>query len=455
MDNLLIISGDGHVGGTPEMYAPYMPNEYREILTEMTAENVEFSSLAGRQPPEIGGPDGPPEMDGATVPRDEEFPGWNVARRLRDLDQEGVAAEVVHGGHQGSVLPFYSVMNKPYSPEIRTAGQQAFHRWLADLISESDGRMFGIADAGPCLDLDGTVAELRWAAERNFVGVALPKNTWDDALPDMHDPYYEPIWSVCEELGLALSVHAGWGGRQGKFQEFAAAFSKFTVGSDSDQPVGAMQMMEAMADLEDPLKLDMGPRRALWQLMVGGVFDRHPNLKVVMTEVRADWVPSTIAVLDSACDQSARPMQLKPSEYWQRNCFVAPSSPHTCEIEMRKEIGLEQFIFGTDYPHPEGTWPQTKDWIRYTFKDVPEAESRLMLGENALRAYNIDRAPLDKIAARIGPKPVEVLGEYQIDDRLLDAFHKRAGLHRPAELADANLVTELLTEDLRSVASAR
>jgi predicted TIM-barrel fold metal-dependent hydrolase len=455
MTKLLIVSGDAHIGGTPAMYQEYIEPKHRAAIAELERENAEFMALsaAGRQ---VVAEEEALEVDGATVPRDEQFPGWNIATRLRDLDREGVAAEILHGGHQGSVLPFYSVMNKPYSAELRTAGQLAFHRWLADRLIEGQGRMFGIADAGPCLDLAATERELRWAAEHGFVGMALPKNTWDDALPDMLDPYYEPIWAVCEELGLAVSVHAGWGGRQGMFQEFAARFAKFVVGSErgaeSADPADAMQMMEAMASSADsPLTLDMGPRRALWQLMVGGVFDRHPDLKVVMTEVRADWIPSTLDVLDEACSRTNAPMALKPSEYWRRNCFAAPSSPHTCELEMRERIGIDQFIFGTDYPHPEGTWPQTKEWIRHTFRGVPEVEARKMLADNAIRAYGLDRAALEPIAERIGPEPADVLGEFVVEDRLLDAFHKRAGLHREAELADIELVHQLLEEDLTAV----
>ncbi|MCU1360951.1 MAG: putative amidohydrolase, partial [Ilumatobacteraceae bacterium] len=149
------------------------------------------------------------------------------------------------------------------------------------------------------------------------------------------------------------------------------------------------------------------------------------------------------------------PMKLKPSEYWQQNCFAAPSSPHTCELEMRYDIGIPQFIFGTDYPHPEGTWPQTQEWIKHTFRGVPESEARVILADNAIRAYNLDRAPLEAIAARIGPNPADVLGTFTVEESLLDQFHKRAGLRRPAEMADISTVQELWNEDLRAVVGAR
>jgi predicted TIM-barrel fold metal-dependent hydrolase len=456
MDRLLIVSGDAHIGGRPDMYADYLEPEFRDAIVELDEENQAFTGMAAMGREMMAKMEAPPEMDGATVPHDDEFPGWNVARRLKDLDREGVTAEVLHGGHQGSVLPFYSVMNKPYPADVRFAGSRAFHRWVADCIGESKGRMFGIADPGPCLDMDATVAELRWAADHGFVGVSLPQNTYNEDLPPVHDAYYEPIWAACEELGLALSVHAGWGSKQGKFMEFAAQFGKLVVGSTRSDEEMAGMMMEAMAsDPDSPLKLDMGPRRALWQLMLGGVFDRHPQLKLVLTEVRADWVPATLDILDQRCDELAPKMKLKPSEYWKQNCFATPSSPHKCELEMRHDIGVEQFIFGTDYPHPEGTWPQTRDWIRYSFAGVPEDEARIMLADNAIRAYNLDRSKLEPIAAKIGPEPADVLGTHDVDEVLLEAFDKRAGLRRPAEEADRDSIVELLDEDLTAVGASR
>jgi hypothetical protein len=116
---------------------------------------------------------------------------------------------------------------------------------------------------------------------------------------------------------------------------------------------------------------------------------------------------------------------------------------------MRHEIGLDQMIFGTDYPHPESTWPQTREWIRHTFQGVPESDARKILGENALRCYGFDRAKVEEIARRIGPAPSDVLGSFDVDPALLESFHQRAGLRRPAELADPDAITRLLDEDLQ------
>ena len=103
---------------------------------------------------------------------------------------------------------------------------------------------------------------------------------------------------------------------------------------------------------------------------------------------------------------------------------------------MRHEIGVDRLMFGTDYPHPEGTWPNTQQWIRHAFAGVPEAEARAILGENTIRCYGLDRARLEAVARRIGPDPASLLATGDVDERLLTQFHHRAGYLRPKEHVD-------------------
>jgi Amidohydrolase len=215
----------------------------------------------------------------------------------------------------------------------------------------------------------------------------------------------------------------------------------------------SMMLAEELAESpESPFRLRGGPQQAMWQLMLGGVFDRHPNLKFVLTEVRATWVPATLAVLDRLAEETAAPMALKPSEYFERNCAVAPSSTHRSEIELRHEIGVHKMMFGTDYPHHEGTWPNTRAWITVAFEGVPEA--RPILGENAISFYGLDRTSLVKTAEAIGPLPSEVLvSNANVDQSLVEHFHKRSGFSRPADPVDTDAIASAFHADTRALQS--
>ena len=90
--------------------------------------------------------------------------------------------------------------------------------------------------------------------------------------------------------------------------------------------------------------------------MLGGAFDRHPNMKVMLTEVRADWLPATLRHLDAIYEKHRAdlPAKRKPSEYWQDNCMAGVSFMHKAEVEMRYEIGIDKFGFRTGLPAYRG-----------------------------------------------------------------------------------------------------
>ena len=101
---------------------------------------------------------------------------------------------------------------------------------------------------------------------------------------------------------------------------------------------------------------------------------------------------------------------------------------------MRHDIGLETITFGRDYPHTEGTWPNTKAWLRDAFSGVPVDELRAMLSENAIRYFNLDCAKLTAYAERIGPTLEEIAGPgLPVDPALIAHFDARGQYLQPAE----------------------
>src|SRR5262249_46021473 len=157
--------------------------------------------------------------------------------------------------------------------------------------------------------------------------------------PPLFSDYYEPVWRTCAESGMALGLHAGWGFEQGYT---IGLFEKVIQDSGgvgiedfgSDKLFGSREAMSSM-DEDSPTTIPVSVAQAMWQLMLGGVFDRYPDLRLVMVEVRASWIPSTLARLDARFARGDTEMAMKPSEYYQHNVWMAPSFIQRSEIEMR------------------------------------------------------------------------------------------------------------------------
>jgi predicted TIM-barrel fold metal-dependent hydrolase len=313
--------------------------------------------------------------------------------RIRDMDLDGVAADVVFaGGQNGEVLPFLSWGGFDQGPssvdvQLRAVGAHIFNEWLAGFVSVEPARHVGVMQIA-ISNVAGAVRELEWGRAAGLRAVNLPAPQHD--FPAYTDPGYEPFWDACEALDLPLLTHVGGG----------------------ETPLGVNGPMGgALLQCEQHF---MG-RRGLWQLIFGGVFERHPRLKLVFTEQRQEWVAETLRHLDSVYEhvisssaEAREKLPRTPSEYWSTNCFIGGSFMAPFEAAARGEIGVHNLMWGTDYPHMEGTWPNTRLALRNTFARVPEEDTRLILGENAIRVYGLDENALRVVADRIGPKPEDL-----------------------------------------------
>jgi len=452
MDKLLIISADNHAGALAAEYIPYFEPQYREAAKGQIAEEREFIEIStpfASFPPEAlevidernairsGGEDG----------------GWDVNRRIKELDDEGVAAEIVHAGKQNQLTPFFTPIGRAYPGELRSAGARAYHRWFVDAMAPARDRVFGVADPGACLDMDAAVKELHWCADHDYIAIGCPGTIRDEGLPPLYDAYYESFWKACVDRGLVLSVHTGWGSDQGRFFKFKDLLDANPRLAD-DVAQGDVEEFIKATKAAGGVTTDIAPRRAFWQLILGGVFDRYPTMKINFSELRSDWLPATLDYLDERFEQEGRVSKLKPSEYFRRQGYITPSSPRPAELAQRNEIGIDRMMFGVDYPHPEGTWPNSLDWLRGVFADVSEHEARRFAGENAVECFGLDGAHLREIAARVGPDVGDIIGgKKELSASVIDHFHARAGYKTPAEVVDRDLLRETVDADLSATRS--
>ena len=461
MDQITVVSADGHGGPPSKEYAPYIEAAYRDRLDDLAHEEVDhlrrFQVNRARNNDLLDAVD----ERGLLAAEENLSLYWDASSRLAQLDAEGIAGEMVISGSEYSA-PFFHVANHPRPADMRAAGVRAYHRWLVDFLADSGGRLFGSGYALPSADMDEMLTELRWVVEHGLVSVETPGYVNDPNLPPLVSDFYEPYWAACAESGIVLQAHAGWGMSLGEMsamiERVLSAMQSSASGTDAD-PMAQMAA-SAAAQAEDDgqgrsgnaILADLRFRSVLWKLILGGVFDRHPTLKLVLTEMRADWLPAALAYLDEfAAHRTDLGLELKPSEYFARNCAITPSSIRRHEVAMRDEIGVDRLMFGSDMPHPEGTWPNTRQWLGYTFADVGEEDLRKILGENAISFYNLDRKPFDEAAARIGPTFPEIFAGADVDSRMLEHWDRRSGYGKPPEVLDIQGVETMLNEDFTRV----
>jgi predicted TIM-barrel fold metal-dependent hydrolase len=391
MSKYLVISSDGHAGPPATIYRDYLDPEFREAF-DRHQEELE----AGRMVDQSGFVE---EWDEETGDHEMKA-AYDPATRDRILDQEGVAAEVlfpdadVLGTGRLASSPFGSGLGSGVGvdPANVQAGARAHNRWLADFCKTNPVRRIGVAVVPVTAGVDDAVAQVQEAAELGLRGVMIPTR-WFEA-PAYIDRSYDVVWSACEEAEMVLHTHSGAG--------------------PSDYPLGPgfvpIYATEAW----------WWAARPFWVLLLSGVFERHPGLKYSIAENGAWWVPDLVKRMDEKYlgGHNTRKfgeifkvdLSMKPSEYVDRNCFFAASTPGVDEIDRRHEIGVGNLLWGNDLPHPEGTYPHTRKWITERFRDVPQDETALILGRNATGVYRVDVPALEEIAERIGPSVDEVHG---------------------------------------------
>jgi predicted TIM-barrel fold metal-dependent hydrolase len=448
---LIVVSGDSHAVMPPELWPDYVESRYHDILPALHEDDERYRELLGLFA------DFSPEtlavIDTEGVWASGGFLGcWDCATRLEEMDREGVAAEFVYPGDPRAISPL-SPQFRPLTQDVVAAGVRAYNRWTADTFGPAKERILCVADPASQPRLDDILAELDWVADHGFAGAYVPGYFHRDDTPPPQDRFWDPFWSRLTGHGLPAVIHAGYGQKQCEFLHGVEALR-----SNMEAEGRTDLLAEIINNADKFFSKDMRPRRAMWNLMLGGVFDRHPDLRLLMTEVRGDWLPATLRHLDQVFERYRDQVAAtrKPSDIWSENCLTSLSFVHKAEVDMRHELGVETVFFGRDYPHAEGTWPNTADWLRDAFAGVPEDELRLMLGENAIRVLRLDRTALARVAQRIGPASADVMRPVeQLDPRLVANWDARGGYLKPPERVDDRELDLLLGEDIPAVASGR
>jgi predicted TIM-barrel fold metal-dependent hydrolase len=373
-----VISSDCHAGGSHAAYREYLDPQFHD----------DFDAWRGKYKN--------PYKD---LGDNRRLRNWDNEMRNSQQESDGVVGEVVFPNTVPPFFPSFVLFAKPpkaHEYEHRRAGVHAHNRWLVDFCAEFPERRAGVGQIF-LNDVDDAIEDVKWIKEHGLRGGLLLPNIAPDVdwVKPLYDRCYDPLWEVIQDLEVPVNVHSGTGNPD-----------------YGPYPVSMLLYINEVLFYS---------QRPFVQFVLSGIFERFPRLKFVMTEAGCAWVPPLLERMDDVIrgirgtgatgeirygDDHVLPRDA--SEYFAQNCWMGVSMAKPEDVAARHQIGLDRFMWGSDYPHDEGTHPYTHEHLRARFHDVPVDEVRMMLGGNAAKLYDFDLDALAPLASRVGPRVADV-----------------------------------------------
>jgi predicted TIM-barrel fold metal-dependent hydrolase len=272
---------------------------------------------------------------------------WDIDVRLNDLDKEGIWGEVVY--------PSIGLWNGMITdPVLYREGVKAANDWLKETFLDVTSRSVPAAEIS-ILSVEDAVLEATRVAEMGFKALSLP-TTLGDTAPNWNRDEWEPLWATAEEAGMVLGIH---------------------IGGDAKQPGDGINKMYhgPGGAVLNYVETTFGGQRAATMLVASGALDRHPNLKVLISEGGATWVPFIADRMEEGYRQHGlfvRPrLSRRPREIMHEQVYASFQHDRTA-IGAYTALGYKNVLWGSDYPHSEGTYGHTQKVLHELFDDVDE-----------------------------------------------------------------------------------
>lgn len=298
--------------------------------------------------------------------RYEDYPGgWEPAARLRDQDVDGVQAEILFSS---AVRQLYSITDEPFQRAIF----RSYNAWLQEFCSYNPNRLLGLAILS-ILNIEHTVTDIDEYAKRGFRGVQIPTRIRDSGY---YEPKYEPMWAALEETGMIVNVHTS--ATQGIARKHY----------EGPRDVDPKKQSLGLANKQAPAQQFLG------NLILSGVFDRHPKLKVVCAEFDVGWVANLVQQVDywfgraSTYDAERNINKLAPSAYFKTNAFFTYQDDRA-GVLTTPVFGADNFLWASDYPHGVTTWPNSQATVDRNCAGIDPSVKRKLNRENVAKLYGL------------------------------------------------------------------
>ena len=376
MGDELIISSDSHVFEPRDLWTQRIDSKYKgreprlervgdadHIIVEADHKIAGIGNLVG-----VGNRfDNPENISFEGTFEQARRGGYEPEEHVRDMEIDGVSAEVLY---PSLGLFFWLIQDS----NLLSASFRAYNDWLSEFCNTSPDHLKGIAMVN-LDDINDGIKELTRAAKMGLVGAMISERPMEERRYDNAE--YDPFWAAAQDLNMPLSLHT------------ATARGTGTVEATRSVRYASMRAMKVVL-----------PAVSICDMIFAGVFERYPKLKVAVVEFELAWAAHLLSTMDYAYAERPEETFYRfkggaiPSDFFHSNIYLSFQEDEI-GIRLRDVIGVDQMMWGSDYPHPESTFPRSREIIDGILAGVPPDEKAKIVGGNVTRLYPFD---LEKIA---------------------------------------------------------
>jgi len=374
-DTYPVISADSHVTEPPEAYVDFIDPAWRDRAPRLVDAGPETGDVfevygmdrrialgtvaaAGKKPEEI-------RLKGSRF-ADLHRSGWDPQARLADQDRDGVSAEIIY--------PTIGMLlcNHP-DLDYKKACFDAYNRWMASYCEPFPDRLLGLGQTAMRTPEEG-IADLESVKALGLRGVMMPGQP---GVADYDSPVYDEFWEASIALELPLSFH------------ILTTRAEHTRGPRMN---GFLSIVRGCQDI-------MG------MLVLGGVFERHPDLRIVCAEADAGWVPHFMYRMDHAFKRHrnwlppGQALSRLPSEYF-ASCIYVTFQDDWTAFSHADDMNWHRLMWANDFPHSDSTWPWSQEMLATQTASLSDEQRRAILCDNVAQLYRVD---LPALAASSSP----------------------------------------------------
>ncbi|HZD41451.1 MAG TPA: amidohydrolase family protein [Terriglobales bacterium] len=375
-----LFSADSHLEISPQRWTERVPQKYRDRAPRLIKlPNGGDGIIVEGQPVYVLG------LAVAGRPYEHhQLTGLNYATSAGAGSAEQRLKEQDHDGIDGEVL-FTSAGNLSFWRGIRNdeaylAVLHAYNEFLVEEYTACNRDRLLAMGVIPAHSVAAAVKEMEYCAKAGLKGVLINTFPSGKLYPSAEDDHF---WSASIDMNMPITVHVGLQKTDGPLFKYDRSPSEVAFGGD---PVRVLTRFAGTSGLNAV------------QLVLSGVFDRHPKLKIYWAETQMGWLPYFYEQLDDVYKRSRywmerdfgmAPLAREPSAYIREHClwgFIYDP----IGVRLRYEVGVDNIMWGNDFPHSAGDWPNSKRVIENMLSGVPENERQKILVDNAVKYFHLN-----------------------------------------------------------------